>query len=54
MEKQRKKQRKKHEWTYVIESTCLVQARRVKTCPKKCQQEIFFFLHSTRANYPLY
>ena len=37
--------RKKHEWKCVIESTCLVtslhlvQARMVKTCPKKVNKK---------------
>ena len=42
------KERKKHEWKCVIESTCLVtslhlvQVRMVKTCPKKVNKKIFF------------
>ena len=43
-----RKVRKKYEWKCVIESTCfvtslhLVQARVVKTCPKKVKKKIFF------------
>ena len=43
--------RKKHEWKCVIESTCLVtslhlvQARMVKTCPKKVNKKKYIFVH---------
>ena len=45
------KVRKRHEWQYMLEGTCLVislhlvQARMVKTCPKNGQQEKIFFVH---------
>ena len=45
------KVRNKHEWKYVLESTCfvtslhLVQAGMVKTCPKKVNKKKYFFVH---------
>ena len=53
------KVRKKHEWKFVIKSTCLVtslhlvQARMVKTYPKKVNKKKYFFIQYTRVNYPL-
>ena len=50
------KGRKKHK--FVIERTCLVTslhlvlAKMIKTYPKKINKKIFFFVQSTRANYP--
>ena len=46
------KVRIKHEWNCVIESTCLVtslplvQARMVKTCPKKVNKNFFCTLNN--------
>ena len=45
------KVRKKHEWKYVLESSCLVRslhfvhARKVKTFPKKVNKKKYYFVH---------
>ena len=47
-----------HEWKYVLESTCLVtslhlvQARMVKTCPKKVNKKKYFFCTLNKGQLP--